>query len=87
MAKIASPGAETVATDRLPQTPRAKKVIQSAIDEEGRLHQGYVGTEHLLLALATLDDGAAAHILSNLGIKRQAIRRSVLEILGHSADG
>ena len=70
-----------------PLTPQLKKVIENSFEEATKLSHQYVGTEHLLLALATLEEGAAAHILSNLGVERQAIRRSVFEILGHPVDG
>ncbi|HZU03117.1 MAG TPA: Clp protease N-terminal domain-containing protein [Ktedonobacteraceae bacterium] len=43
-------------------TPRAKKVIELAVDEAGRLHHEYVGTEHLLLGLIREGQGIAAGV-------------------------
>jgi ATP-dependent Clp protease ATP-binding subunit ClpA len=49
-----------------PQTPRAKKVIEYAIEEARNLNHNYVGTEHLLLGLLREQDGVAAQVLMNL---------------------
>jgi ATP-dependent Clp protease ATP-binding subunit ClpC len=48
-------------------TPRARTVLSLAVDEAQRLHQDYVGTEHLLLALAREGEGLAAGILRTFG--------------------
>lgn len=55
-------------TCKLPQTPRAKKVIEYAIEEARNLNHNYVGTEHLLLGLLREQDGVAARVLTNLGL-------------------
>jgi ATP-dependent Clp protease ATP-binding subunit ClpC len=56
-----------VTMGKLPQTPRAKKVIEYAIEEARNLNHNYVGTEHLLLGLLREQDGVAAQVLMNLG--------------------
>jgi ATP-dependent Clp protease ATP-binding subunit ClpC len=71
---------------RLPQTPRAKKVIEYAMEEARNLNHNYVGTEHLLLGLLREQDGVAAQVLSNLGLNLDGVRREVLNLLGHSID-
>src|SRR5579863_5888126 len=49
-------------------TPRAKKVIELAVDEARQINQGYIGTEHLLLALIREGEGIAAGVLQSLGV-------------------
>jgi ATP-dependent Clp protease ATP-binding subunit ClpC len=59
-------------------TPRAKLVIQNAVDEARRLHHNHVGTEHLLLGLIQVDDGLAAIILTEHGVSLDNVRTRVL---------
>jgi len=70
----------------LPQTPRAKKVIQYAIEEARFLKCDYVGTEHLLLGVVREDEGVAAQVLMNLGLHLKTVRDEVIRILGHLPD-
>ena len=49
--KLIRPGPDVVTIGKLPQTPRAKKVIEYSIEEARNLNHNYVGTEHLLLGL------------------------------------
>jgi len=72
---------------KLPQTPRAKKVIEYAIEEARNLNHNYVGTEHLLLGLLREHDGVAAQVLLNLGLKLEEVREEVLNLLGASVEG
>ncbi len=67
---------------KLPQTPRAKKVLEYAIEEARHLNHNYVGTEHLLLGLLREQDGVAAQVLMNLGVKLEEGREEVLNLLG-----
>ena len=71
---------------KLPQTPRAKKVIEYAIEEARNLNHNYVGTEHLLLGLLREQEGVAAQVLMNLGLKLEEVREEVLNLLGHGMD-
>jgi ATP-dependent Clp protease ATP-binding subunit ClpC len=80
--KLVKPGPEMVTMGKLPQTPRAKKVIEYAIEEARNLNHNYVGTEHLLLGLLREHDGVAAQVLMNLGLKLEAVREEVLNLLG-----
>jgi ATP-dependent Clp protease ATP-binding subunit ClpC len=80
---IVMPGPEMVTMGRLPQTPRAKKVIEFTIEEARALNHDYVGTEHLLLGLLREDQGVAAQVLMNLGLRLEAVRKEVLNILSH----
>jgi ATP-dependent Clp protease ATP-binding subunit ClpC len=65
--KIAPSRPDTVPMDKLPQTPRTKKVIDYAAEEARNLNHKYVGTEHLLLGLLREQEGVAAQVLVNLG--------------------
>jgi ATP-dependent Clp protease ATP-binding subunit ClpC len=83
--KLVKAGPEMVTMGKLPQTPRAKKVIEYAIEEARNLNHNYVGTEHLLLGLLREHDGVAAQVLRNLGLKLEEVREEVLNLLGASA--
>ena len=80
--KLVKSGPEMVTMGKLPQTPRAKKVIEYAIEEARNLNHNYVGTEHLLLGLLREQDGVAAQVLTNLGLKLEDVREEVLNLLG-----
>src|SRR5271163_1429773 len=80
--KVVKSGPDMISMGKLPQTPRAKKVIEYAIEEARTLSHNYVGTEHLLLGLIREHDGVAAQVLRNLGLKLEEVREEVLNILG-----
>ena len=85
--KLVKAGPEVVMMGKLPQTPRAKKVIECAIEEARSLNHNYVGTEHLLLGLLREHDGVAAQVLMNLGLKLDEVREEVLNLLGAGGEG
>jgi len=85
--KLVQSGPDMVTMGKLPQTPRAKKVIEYAIEEARNLSHNYVGTEHLLLGLLREDEGVAAQVLRNLGLKLEDVREEVLNLLGHNLEG
>ena len=80
--KLVKSGPDMVTMGKLPQTPRAKKVIEYAIEEARNLNHNYVGTEHLLLGLLREQDGVAAQVLMNLGLRLEDVRDEVLNLLG-----
>src|SRR5262245_56693896 len=82
--KIVQSGPDMVTMGKLPQTPRAKKVIEYSIEEARNLGHNYVGTEHLLLGLLREQEGVAAQVLMNLGLKLEDVREEVLNLLGHN---
>jgi len=84
--KLVKSGPDMVTMGKLPQTPRAKKVIEYAIEEARQLNHNYVGTEHLLLGLLREQDGVAAQVLMNLGLKLEEVREEVLNLLGAGAE-
>ena len=80
--KLVKSGPDMVTMGKLPQTPRAKKVIEYAIEEARALNHNYVGTEHILLGLLRESEGIAAQVLMNLGLKLEDVRQEVLNLLG-----
>ncbi len=84
--KLVKSGPDMVTMGKLPQTPRAKKVIEYAIEEARSLNHNYVGTEHLLLGLLREHEGVAAQVLMNLGLKLEEVREEVLNLLGAGVD-
>jgi ATP-dependent Clp protease ATP-binding subunit ClpC len=62
-------------------TPRAKRVIELAIDEARNLGHNYIGTEHLLLGLLREGGGVAAAVLDNFGITLERARSEIVHIL------
>jgi ATP-dependent Clp protease ATP-binding subunit ClpC len=79
-------GPDLVTMGKLPQTPRAKKVIEYAIEEARALNHNYVGTEHILLGLLRETEGVAAQVLMGLGLKLEEVRQEVLNLLGAGVD-
>jgi uncharacterized damage-inducible protein DinB len=65
-------------------TPRAKRVIELAIDESQRFNHNYIGTEHLLLGIIREGDGIAAGILESLGVSLEKVRHEVTRVLSDS---
>ena len=84
--KLVKSGPDMVTMGKLPQTPRAKKVIEYSIEEARNLNHNYVGTEHLLLGLLREHEGVAAQVLMNLGLKLDEVREEVLNLLGAGVD-
>ena len=84
--KMVKSGPDMVTMGKLPQTPRAKKVIEYAIEEARSLNHNYVGTEHILLGLLRESEGIAAQVLMNLGLKLEDVRQEVLNLLGAGVD-
>ena len=66
-------------------TPRAKRVIELAIDEARRLGHNYIGTEHLLLGLVREGEGIAAGVLESLGVNLDKVRHEVIRVLSQSS--
>ena len=80
--KIVKTGPSMVTMGQLPFTPRAKKVLELSMEEASNLGHNYIGTEHLLLGLIKENEGIAAQVLMNLGVKLEDVREEVLDFLG-----
>ena len=65
-------------------TPRAKKVIELAVDEARRLNHSYIGTEHLLIGLLREGEGVAAGVLESLGVTLEKVRSETNRILSQT---
>ena len=85
--KLVQFGPSTIVSGDIPFTPKAKKVIELAMDEARRLGHNYIGTEHLLLGLIKEGEGVASHVLMNVGLDLNKVRAEVIKLLGSSASG
>ena len=65
-------------------TPRAKKVVELAVDEARRMNHTYIGTEHLLIGLLREGEGVAAGVLESLGVTLDKVRAETHRILSHN---
>ena len=66
-------------------TPRAKKVVELAVDEARRMNHTYIGTEHLLIGLLREGEGVAAGVLESLGVTLDKVRSETHRILSQSS--
>ena len=81
--KYVTPTGETKSfSASLPFTPKAKKVLELAMEEARNLDHNYIGTEHLLLGLLRESEGMAAQVLLNLDVSLEDVRAEVMELLG-----
>ena len=72
---------DRIVTGEVGFTPRAKKVIELAVDEARRLNHRFIGTEHLLLGLIREGEGVASGVLESLGVRLDQARTEVLRVL------
>lgn len=80
--KIVGTGDNMMLLGEIPFTPRAKKVLEYAVEEAQHMSHSYIGTEHILMGLIREEEGVAARVLENLGLKLETVREEVLNILG-----
>ncbi|MDD5496440.1 MAG: Clp protease N-terminal domain-containing protein, partial [Candidatus Omnitrophica bacterium] len=85
--KLVQPGPSTIISGDLPFTPKAKKVIELAMDEARELGHNYIGTEHLLLGLIREGEGVASQVLMNMGLQLNKVREEVMNLLGSEVPG
>jgi ATP-dependent Clp protease ATP-binding subunit ClpC len=83
---VAAPGS-SLTLGEIPFTPKAKRVLELAIEEARQLGHNYVGTEHLLLGLIREGEGVAARVLQELGVDRKKVRDETLRLLGGPPPG
>lgn len=62
------PSQETVPIGKLPQTPRAKRIVEYAMEEARNLNHNYIGSEHLFLGLLREPYSVAYTVLKGLGV-------------------
>lgn len=80
--KIVQTGPDLISVGQLPFTPRVKKTLEFAMEEARALGHNYIGTEHLLLGLLREQEGVAAQVLMNLGLKLDDVREEIIGLLG-----
>ena len=78
-------GERPVSGENIGLTPRAKKVIELAVDEARQMSHQYIGTEHLLIGLMREGEGVAAGVLESLGVSLDKIRSESQRILSQSS--
>ena len=76
------PGSATVSSDEIAFTPRAKKVLELAVEEARRFNHSYIGTEHILLGLLKEGEGIAAKVLQDMKVDLGRIQAEVIRLLG-----
>jgi ATP-dependent Clp protease ATP-binding subunit ClpC len=85
--KIVGTGDNVMLLGEIPFTPRAKKVLELAVEEAQNMGHNYVGTEHLLLGLIREEEGVAARVLENIGVRLDVVREEVISLLGEGHAG
>ena len=71
----------------LAMTSEFAKVVSYAFDEARDLNHKQIGTEHFLLGLIRVDEGVAAHVLRNLGLNPDVVRKEILKLLDSGDEG
>jgi len=64
----------------IPFTPRAKKVLELAVEEAKLLGHNYIGSEHLLLGLIREEEGIGGKILRSLGANLLGARQLTINL-------
>jgi ATP-dependent Clp protease ATP-binding subunit ClpC len=77
--------ANSLIVGEIPFTPKAKKVLEYAVEEARLMGHNYIGTEHLLLGLLKEKEGIAAKVLNTLGIRLVETREKILNLLQEPA--
>jgi ATP-dependent Clp protease ATP-binding subunit ClpA len=81
--KTIKSGKDMVTMGKLPQTPKAKRVIECAIGQARSLNHNYVGSEHLLLGLLEVEDGNACKILKeHTSLTVDSVKNEIINLLG-----
>ncbi|HOZ46386.1 MAG TPA: ATP-dependent Clp protease ATP-binding subunit [Candidatus Hydrogenedentes bacterium] len=79
------PGSSVVSGDDIAFTPRAKKVLELAVDEARRFNHSYIGTEHILLGLLKEGEGIAAKVLQDMKVDLGRVQAEIIRLLGDQA--
>lgn len=80
--KIVPPGDNVMVLGEIPFSPRAKKVLEYAVEEANMMGHMYVGTEHILLGLLREKEGVAARVLEYLGVTYEDVQEEIFSLLG-----
>lgn len=85
--KLVKTGFDRICDPRLkplPYTPRSLKIIEYAKQQCEASNHGFVGTEHLLLGMLLEQEGVAAQVLTNLGVRLESVQREITTLLSAS---
>jgi ATP-dependent Clp protease ATP-binding subunit ClpA len=85
--KLVQSGPDMVTMGKLPQTPRARMVIEYSMEEARNLNHNYVGTEHILLGLMREREGLAAQVLMTLNLTVDKVRAETIHLLRQGIRG
>jgi Clp amino terminal domain, pathogenicity island component len=69
---------------RMPFTPLSKKVLEHSLRVARKMKDDFIGSEHILLALAQEGEGVAAEILRERRIEEKELRRCILALRGEN---
>jgi len=83
--KLVKAGPSTMVSGDIPFTPKAKKVIELAMEEARAMGHNYIGTEHLLLGLVREGEGIASRVLLNMNLDLDKVRKAITGLLGSSS--
>ena len=72
----------TAVSEQIYLTPRAKRALELAVEESGKLKDAYVGDQHLLLGLIREDEGSASMVLREVGLTEETARRALGKLRG-----
>ncbi len=75
-------GGGTMTLGEVPFTPRAKKVLELALEEAQALGHNYIGTEHILLGLIREGEGVASRVLERFNLRIEKAREMTIYLLG-----
>jgi ATP-dependent Clp protease ATP-binding subunit ClpC len=78
-------GTDTLTFGEIPFTPKARKVLELAVEEARLLNHNYVGTEHILLGLVREEEGIAGNILRSMGASLLGARQQTINLLHQSS--
>jgi len=78
-------GTDTLTFGEIPFTPKARKVLELAVEEARLLNHNYVGTEHILLGLVREEEGIAGNILRGMGASLLGARQQTINLLHQSS--
>lgn len=70
---------------RIPFSPRAKRVLEGALGKAVRLRDNRIGTEHVLLGILDIEDGAAVRMLGRLGVSPETLEERLHQMRGRAS--
>jgi ATP-dependent Clp protease ATP-binding subunit ClpC len=75
-------GTAVISSEEISFTPRAKKVLELAVEEARHFNHSYIGTEHILLGLVKEGEGIAAKVLQDMKIDLEKVKAEIIRHLG-----